>query len=232
VPGVTKYRVFGTLASGRGRVGPEIVNRATEWRSPPLGGGKRIWEVTSLFERQDGEFVVMTDQDKVPWTESVVPYVPSEYTLTTGTVTIHTGNDNLEAPSSFGATLYVNGGETRPEDSANPNPYRLQYLAPFYGPTGELKVNSSAEFALPTKREFHKPDLATVQQYGLRIRIKYLPNFPLDAWKIDRVTLTVNFQAGQQVESKTMNFSNVAKLLTAGDSQIDLVADGSFRPIP
>jgi hypothetical protein len=231
VPGVTKYRVLGTLPSGRGRVGPEIVNRATEWRSPPLGGGKRIWELTSLFERQDGEFVVLTDQRKVPWTETEVPYVPSEYFLTTGTVTIHTGNDNKEAPSSFGVTLYVNGGETTPEDSANPNPHRLQYVATFETKAGELKVNSSAGFKL-TSKAFRNPDLATVQQYGLRIRIKYLPNFPLDAWKIDRAALTVNFQAGQQMESKTMTFSNVAKLLTAGDNQIDLIADGSFRPIP
>ena len=35
--------------------------------------------------------------------------------------------------------------------------------------------------------------LALCQQYGLRLDILYEPNFILDAWKIDRVDLEIEF---------------------------------------
>jgi hypothetical protein len=237
VPGVTKYQVLGYLPNGRGRIS-ETVTGATEWRSQPLGGAKRYWEVASLFlvdyltdtNEVAEKYISLTDEKKRPWAATESDYA-NEYLLTGGTITIHTGNDNKEAPSHFGVTLYVNGGETEPENSANPNPDRLQYVVTFDTKAGELKINSSADFKI-TAKQFARKDLANIQQHGLRIRIKYLPNFPLDAWKIDRVALTVNFQNAQKTENKTMTFSNVNKLLTESASQLDLVADGSFRPLP
>lgn len=253
VPGVTKYRVQ-TTPPGRGRVEPVIVDRATQWRSPPLDGTKRYWAVTSLYEH-NGEHVSLSTQDTWPLaiTEGI-----DQYYLTTATFTIHTGNDNKEILSGFEIKLYINGGAVRTDNTptyeelrGEPwNPHRLQqYGPPIFGSKDvELKVNSSTAFD-----KTWSPDavwapalgnLATIQQHGLRIVIKYLPNFFLDAWKIDRVSLTVNFQNVDQIsnfrrtghryfspemENRTMTF-NVAKLLTATDNQIDLIANGALQP--
>ena len=245
VPGVTKYRV--QLGPGARGIEPTIVSGATEWRSPALDGFKRSWSVTSLYER-DGEYVSLSDRENWP---SAITQGIDQYFLVAGTFTIHTGNDNKELPSSFTIKLYINGGETQPEDSANPNPLRLQYVGHSFGSnTTELKVNSSADFQLSTSVDTvwapQKNNLANIQQHGLRIVITYQPNFPLDAWKIDQLTLTLKFQDRDQItnyhrtghryfspgmDNKTITFPNVAKLLTAGSPQLDLITDGSLQPI-
>ena len=246
VPSVTKYRVQ-TIPPTKGpRVHSGIVNGATEWRSTPMDGTKRFWTVTSLYEHE-GENISLTNFKN--WPRAITEGV-DQYYLTSGTFTIHTGSDNKEIPSSFEIRLYINGGETKPEDSVNLNPLRLQDIGLSFGSKAvELKVNSSADFKLSTSVDYEwapsKNNLANIQRHGLRIVIKYLPNFPLDAWKIDQVTLRANFQNVDEIsnyrqtghnyyspgmENKTITFSNVAKLLTADDSRIDLITDGALRP--
>ncbi len=245
VPGVTKYRV--QLGAGARGIEPTIVSGATEWRSPPLDGFKRTWSVTSLYER-DGEYVSLSDRENWP---SATTVGIDQYFLVAGTFTIHTGSDNKELPSRFTIKLYINGGETRPEDSANPNPLRLQDVGHSFGSnTVELKVNSSADFQLSTSVDTvwapQKNNMANIQQHGLRIVITYSPNFPLDAWKIDKLTLTLKFQNRDQItnyhrtghryfspgmDNQTITFPNIAKLLTAGSPRLDLITDGSLQPI-
>jgi hypothetical protein len=239
VAGVTKYRVHG--------IAPVVVDGATEWRSPPLDGSKRRWMVTSLYER-DGQYVSLTEQDSWP---HAITEGEDQYYLTSGRFTLHTGNDNKEILSGFEIKLYINGGETKPEDSANPNPLRLQDIGYSFGSKDtELKVNSSADLTLRTGVDVvwspQKNNLANIRRHGLRMVIKYFPNFPLDAWKIDRVTMTINFQNRDQIrhyafnlhnyyspgmQNKTITFSNVGKLLTERDNQLHLLTDGALQPI-
>jgi hypothetical protein len=247
VPGVTKYRV--QQGPGAQGIEPTVVSGATEWRSPPMDGFKRSWLVTSLYER-DGEWVSLTGRESWPGatTEGI-----DQYFLVVGTFTIQTGNDNKELLSDFTIKLTINGGasETGPDGDPNPDPLRLQEVGSSFGSsTAELKVNSSADFPLSTGVDTvwlpQKNNLANIQQHGLRIAITYHPNFPLDAWKIDSLTLTLKFQDRDQItnyawtgrrsfypgmDNKVITFSNVSKLLTARNPRIDLITDGSLRPI-
>jgi hypothetical protein len=247
VPGVTKYRV--QRGPGAAGLEPTIVSGATEWRSPPMDGFKRTWRVTSLYE-QNGEYVSLTGWES--WPQATTQGI-DQFFLVVGTFTIQTGNDNKEALSNFTIKLYINGGAsaTLPDGDANRDPLRLQDVGYSYpSSTAELKVNSSADFQLTTGVDTvwlpQKNNLANIQQHGLRIVITYSPNFPLDAWKIDSLTLTLKFQDRDQItnyvrtgrrsfspgmDNKTITFPNVAKLLTAGDPRIDLITDGALRPI-
>jgi hypothetical protein len=245
VPGVTKYRVQNHLSTG---IDPTVVSGATRWQTPPLDGSKRTWTVTSLYENSNGEYISLTPP--ASWPRAVTQGV-DQYFLVAGTFTIHTGNDNKELQSRFRIDLYINGGETEPDDPVNPNPLRLQRVGHSFGSnTTELKVNSSATFDLDTAVDPvwlpRKNNLANIQQHGLRIVITYEPNFPLDAWKIDGVTVTLNFQDRDQIrgykqtgrrsyspgmENKTITFLNVSKLLTASNARLDLIADRFLMPV-
>jgi hypothetical protein len=248
VPGVTKYRIhhgFGSQVAD-----PIVVSGVTRWQSPPMDGFKRSWSVTSLYEH-DGEWIMLTEPRT--WPRALVQGI-DQYFVVAGTFTVRTGNDNKELPSKFTIKLYINGGETQHDPwNPTPNPLNLQDIGYAYGSnTTELKVNSTADLELQTSVDTHwspqKNNLANIQQHGLRIVITYEPNFPLDAWKIDSVTLTLKFKDrddirtywGQQtphpryppMADKVITFSNVSKLLTAANPRLDLVTDKFLMPLP
>lgn len=249
VPGVTKYQVQTVSPTAYAHVEPHIVSGATEWHTPPLDGFKRYWAVTSLYELPSG-LLSLTDRDNWPraTTEGI-----DQYFLTVGTFTIYTGNDNKEILSDFEMKLYINGGQTNTDNNPNYqqlNPYNLQDIGSSFGSKDtELKVNSSADFDLRTGVDTvylpMKNNMANIQQHGLRFVIKYHPNFTLDAWKVDKVTLTLKFQSREQLGYyansgrrtfspdmiKTITFSNVSTLLTESHNQIDLITDGLLKPI-
>ncbi|MBL9214416.1 MAG: hypothetical protein JNG83_02960 [Opitutaceae bacterium] len=117
-------------------------------------------------------------------------------------VKLYTGNDNKEAPSGVTVRLFMNGGDTSPDPS---NPEGLNPLTlPVSLPQEEFKVNTAQEFVVKDDKMFEfvranswgeqdRLTLALSQQYGLRFQIEYQPNFPLDAWKIERVDLEVDY---------------------------------------
>jgi hypothetical protein len=122
-------------------------------------------------------------------------------------VKIYTGNDNKEAASSVRIELFINGSAN--DDNGGINPDRLRGLGYGWLPREELSKNSATEFtieAVPgnakklfesaarnTWGEQNEITLAICQQYGLRLDIDYEPNFFLDAWKIERVELVIDF---------------------------------------
>jgi hypothetical protein len=240
VPGVTAYRVENTGAHPEAYITPTVVNRATEWRSPPLDSTKRRWVVRSVYER-DGRYISLTDDKVRPMAVTVGP---DQYYLVGGKYTIRTGNDNKEAPSRVTFKLYVNGGEDRSEWLVN-NPLKLQEIWTSFDPKGmELRVNSTADIEFSNRKGLdpmwlpRKGHLPNIQQYGLRLVIKYEPNFPLDAWKVEGVTMTLKFQDLDEMQftsrsgredftpgwdNKTVTFSGAPKLLTGQDSELHLV---------
>lgn len=179
-------------------------------------------------------------------------------------VKVYTGNDNKEASSTVWATLYINGGA--PDDNGGLNPDRLQELtAVRLGNSVELRPNSLTESVMETAPgaavrmfeyiqantwgEADRRSLALCQQYGLRLEIKYDPNFALDAWEIKRVDLEVdfgswegwvlNYGGGQSAwrflqkaapgYPRTITFSRSARL-SDGNRRLVLVTDGFFFP--
>ena len=240
VPGVTAYRVQNTGDKRTTHITPVTVNGATEWRSQPLDGSKRWWMVNSMYER-NGQYISLTDEKMKP---VAITIGPDQYYLVGGKYTIRTGNDNKEAPSRVTFKLYVNGGEDRPEWLYN-NPLKLQEIWSNFDPKGlEFRINSGTDIEFSNRDGLdlmylpRKGNLVNIQQHGLRLVIKYEPNFPLDAWKVEGVTMTLKFQDLDEMQftsrsgredftpgwdNKTVTFSGAPKLLTGQDSELHLV---------
>jgi hypothetical protein len=181
-------------------------------------------------------------------------------------VKIYTGNDNKEAPSSVTVELSVNGGDS--DDNNGLNPDRLVQLARFFPPHQEFRVNSMYESVMETspgerKKQYeyiqantwgeqNKITLDRCQQYGLRLEITYEPNFILDAWKIDRVELEIDFgywewwfyRGDSELGTRSQQYFvskpaagfprvisfNRSSLLNDANKKLTLITDGFFFP--
>jgi hypothetical protein len=159
------------------------------------------------------------------------PEPASVYSLDLARVTIKTGNDNKESPSTFLLYITENSGawgEGR-ELFAQQNQY----------PTAELKINSFNDIPLQkfpgTAADAFS--LTNLQYKGLRFVITYYPNFFADAWKIETVTLTLEFkdQNGAlhpSMGTKTIQFNISNGLLTNTKKVMTGIIDGLFIPQP
>ena len=151
------------------------------------------------------------------------------YTLTAARVNIRTGHDNKEYPSEVRAILGVNksGG--------------MEYA--FFvqeNLKNEMRSNSNTEFGLEKYINNNMKDitLEALQNKGLLLRITYLANFQLDAWKIENISVTIEFrdQNGNPhptLGQKTINFSNAYGYLNrySGTTIMLCDTDGYFNPL-
>ena len=145
------------------------------------------------------------------------------YTLTSARVNIRTGNDNKEFPSQVLVTLMA---KSTPQDWRN-------YIQINLG--NEMKINSDTEFGLDLEGRAPTP-LETFQKAGLTLRINYVPNFFADAWKIESVSLILEFkdQNGNLHPSlgrKTIVFSNAYGFLNNDFRYMKCFTDESFSPL-
>lgn len=153
------------------------------------------------------------------------------YSLTSAWVTVRTGNDNKESPSTFLLYIMENSGawgEGR-ELFAQQNQY----------PTAELRTNSTNDIPLQIfpSTAADAFSLTNLQYKGLRFVITYYPNFFADAWKIETVTLTLEFkdQNGAlhpTMGTKTIQFNISNGLLTNTKQVLTGTTDGFFIPQP
>lgn len=125
-----------------------------------------------------------TNKTEAPIAKAEVP--ASVYSLTSVRVNIRTGNDNKEFPSQVGVMLRNsgcdNGGwimQQLPENMRN-----------------EMRSNTNTEFGLDkmTNPSTQCRILESIKNAGVQLRIFYLPNLFTDAWKIEGVTLTLEFK--------------------------------------
>ena len=149
------------------------------------------------------------------------------YSLTAVRVNIRTGNDNKEYPSSVRTTLGVRGN-------------RMEYA--FFRQENlqnEMKSNSNTEFGLE-KDGINLKDitLGVLQNAGFDLKISYHANFQFDAWKIEGVTVTIEFrdQNGNlhpTLGQKTISFSNANGFLNGYDGTREMIcySDGYFNPL-
>lgn len=103
------------------------------------------------------------------------------YTLTSARVNIKTGSDNKEFPSAVHVTLMA---KSTPQDWRNYVQFNL---------SNEMKINSDTEFGLNLEGRAPTP-LETFQKAGLTLSIGYNPNFFADAWKIESISLVLEFK--------------------------------------
>ena len=145
------------------------------------------------------------------------------YALTSVRVIIRTGNDNKEFPSKVYARLMA---KSTPSDWRNYIQWNL---------SNEMKINSDTEFGLDLEGRPPTP-MTTFQTAGLKLTISYEPNFFADAWKIESVSLVLEFkdQNGNlhpSLGTKTIVFSNAYGFLNNEFRNLNCFTDGSFSPL-
>ncbi|MFT3980202.1 MAG: hypothetical protein QM687_07000 [Ferruginibacter sp.] len=179
-----------------------------------------------------------------PTRTSTTPQPPTEpeYFLTGVKVNIGTGNDNKESLSNVSVECWVR--DTRYVIFAQNNL------------NNEMKSNSTTSIGLEqsavytggmissipihyiTKAAGTQPvKLKDVQTYGLAVRIIYKPNLFTDAWKIENVSLSLEFRDAQRnlhpaMGQKTISFGNAATFLDNFDKRMLIcTADQYFNPL-
>ena len=103
-----------------------------------------------------------------------------------------------------------------------------------------MRSNSNTEFGLEKRTDGNLKDLTldVLQNAGIEFRIHYSANFQLDAWKIEGVSVTLEFrdQYGNlhpTLAQKTITFSNANGFLNGYDGTriMNCTADGYFNPL-
>jgi hypothetical protein len=178
-----------------------------------------------------------------------VPADNTPYYLTSVKVDILTGNDNKELSSRINVLLNRPGGssfQTDPNEDGSSLLYN--YMSGNYSPQ-EFKPNSNIQLVLPTPYQFpytfpggaydgyryYELLLSSIQVYGLKLFIAYSPNFPLDAWKIEKVTMTLEFKdlTGKPHPSMgtvVVPFINASALLNEGNRRLICETDKFLMP--
>src|SRR5690349_19185841 len=149
----------------------------------------------------------------------------SDFYLTSAKATIYTGNDNKEQPSQVQMQIMFAEGIGN-------------YMIPV-AKYKEFAVNSAVElpfqFYYDGNYGHSKLCLTNVESAGVKIYISYSPNFPLDAWKIEKVVLTLEFRDGKGnlhpiLGTKNIVFVNIGALLNNDNRTLVCEADRFMLP--
>ncbi|XVJ65174.1 MAG: hypothetical protein HEQ40_03015 [Lacibacter sp.] len=156
-------------------------------------------------------------------TKTVTPPPPLVYTLTAVKANIRTGNDNKEYPSFVRTYLKVRNTTTTAV-------FLQEKLR------NEMKSNSNTEFGLE-KTGIGSITLTEIQKDGLEFTIWYEANIHFDAWRIEGVSITLEFrdQLGQlhpTLGQKTITFNNATGFLNAFyERRMTCTTDGYLNPL-
>jgi hypothetical protein len=147
------------------------------------------------------------------------------YSLTGATINISTGADNKEFPSQVAMELY------------NRQTSGILLHQPFENNKIEFRINQDATFGLDRHPHTNASDLTlqSIMQGGLALRLYYKPNLGTDAWKIEGVSITLEFrdQNGAphpQLGKKMITFNNATGFLNGWDHVLTCFTDGALRP--
>jgi len=151
--------------------------------------------------------------------------VASVYSLTSARVSIRTGNDNKE----FSSTVQL--------DLINRNTGYFPFRQAAANMRNEMKPNSTTDVGLD-KNYNTAPvhfTLQSIQTKGIDLQITYHPNFFTDAWKIEGVSLTLEFKDQNEkphptLGSKTIVFNNASGFLDGTNTVLFCSTDGALVP--
>lgn len=155
--------------------------------------------ITATIQAQRTNSIMQPKINKIN-NQPVTPPVltDADYFLSVVTATIKTGNDNKEYPSQL--SMYAYCGNML---ANNHHGFLL------YGYKNELKKNSTiplviGQIATARKYNANENSLAAYRQYGLKFYLGYSVNFQLDAWKIESLSLTLEFKDAKGNPHPTM----------------------------
>lgn len=169
--------------------------------------------------------------ESTPTRTTPPPVTNADYLLSVVQVTIKTGTDNKEALSNVSVELavpdlafgiFAQNNLTNELKSNSYTPIGLEYSTSY---TSGYHPNSIPTMYHTTETGIQHIRLSDVEKFGLSLRIIYKPNFFADAWKIENVSLTLEFRdvngnlhpgSGQ----KTIQFPNAATFLDNYDKRI------------
>src|SRR5574343_122465 len=156
----------------------------------------------------------------------------SVFTMEWARLSITTGNDNKETPSTYGVGLVVN----QVPDPNFQNPTVMIASSPNSEHIAEIGVNQEDVFPLVKAGNFpanmKSPFQMSSMVNGGYVSIHYYPNFGLDAWRIQSVILTMRFVDQNNTPIlKTIRFNSIDKLMTNNLRTLELQFSGAFEPV-
>jgi hypothetical protein len=168
-----------------------------------------------------------------------------DYYLESVKVLIHTGNDSKELPSTVTVNLVRPEGNSFVElYNGNPNNTNKVEFKPNTVTELVLANNYLKPTATPLQAEYrsgnaggyrwYEVQLKTIEKNGLRLQLGYRPNFFTDAWKVEKVTMVLQFKdilgrPHPMLGNKEVTFYK-SKLLTQGEGKLILETDGFLMP--
>jgi hypothetical protein len=157
---------------------------------------KPVEKPDRLRPKAIGKKVQMQPPAEAPKQAPPVTQEPTSYYLNAAKVIIHTGNDSKEQPSRVSLQISRKGS---PYSGNDPDgEAQLFHDLPNKSNTYEFKANTPVELNLQNvyspEYRWNETSLSLIEQHGLKLTITYQPNFFTDAWKINRVTLVLNFK--------------------------------------
>lgn len=167
----------------------------------------------------------------------------SNYALTSVQVNISTGNDNKESLSNVSIELALRNSNYQVFAQNNlTNEMRINSTTLIGLERSALYTNGYHPNAIPTiyyttATGNQSIMLSDLEKYGLALRIIYKPNFFADAWRIERVDLSLEFRDASgslhpTAGKKTISFTNAATFLDNFDKRILIcTADTYFNPL-
>jgi hypothetical protein len=168
--------------------------------------------------------IIKKQVEPVKTTTPAPPPPPAPvYTLTAVKANIRTGADNKEYPSVVWAFLSS-------RSSTATGAFKQENLK------NEMKSNSNTEFGLE-KPANTNITLADLQKSGFQFTIWYFANFQFDAWKIEGITVTLEFRDQQgnlhpTLGQKTVSFGNASGFLNGyGETRMICTTDGYFNAL-
>ncbi len=151
------------------------------------------------------------------------------YSLSSIKVSIKTGSDNKEFPSGVYVEIWQKGHTAWD--------YQKYCYFKITDLRNEMAVNSTTEFGL---EKYNSPAdkflLSNIQQHGLEMRVSYLPNFFMDAWKVDNIMFILEFrdQNGNlhpTMGTKIVSFSNASGFLNSEYHTFKCITDQALNPL-
>jgi hypothetical protein len=171
------------------------------------------------------------------------PVTNADYLLAVVQVTLKTGADNKESLSNISIELAVPDSafgifaQNNLSNELKSNSYTTIGLAKSTSYTSGYHPNSIPTIYYTKATGIQNIRLSDVEKYGLSLRIIYKPNFFADAWKIENVSLKLEFRdvngnLHPGLGQKTIDFSNAATFLDNYDKRILIcTADKYFNPL-
>jgi hypothetical protein len=156
---------------------------------------------------------------------------PPVYSISSAKLSITTGYDNKESPSMF--TFFIS------EKLGISGAGRELFTQKDQSGTAELKINSTTEIPLQkfNSTQADAFNLSNIENKGIHFMIIYTPNIVFDAWKINAVTITLEFkdQYGRLhpvSPIRTIQFNTPNGLLTHSKFKMTGTTDGFLTPQP